>query len=310
MGESVSRPQASRFEGCIVGLAIGDALGMPAEGLTHHEIRARWGRIRDFLPASDLAAGQYTDEAQIAVALAESIVQTAGFDPAAAAGALCQWWISGRARRPGQGTAEACERLMRGAAWEQAGSGSAGCGAAPRAAIIGLLDCRRADKLLDDAVASAIITHRDPRAVAGAVAVAAAVAFLVSAAAPLDVAGFLEHAAAACAPRSAEMAAAIRSIHHLLDLAPRKAMDELGYTGFALEAVPTSIYCFAAVPDDFAESVLLAANAGGDTDSIAAMTGALGGAHLGIGGIPPHWVEGVEESQRLRQLARGLHGLA
>lgn len=306
----VEKPALSRFEGCVIGLAVGDALGAPTEGLTRHEIRARWGRVSDFVAAADLRAGQYTDETQTAIALGESIARNRGFDPQAAASALRDWCTASDVRRPGPGTAEACARLARGIAWNESGSDSADCAAAARAALIGLLHCRRTERLLEDAVATTVITHRDQRAVAGAVAMAAAVAHLVGADVTVDVPAVLDHAASASAAHSREMAAAIRAVGDLLDLAPRMAMDEIGYSGFVLEAVPAAFYCFAVAPDDFAESVLLAVNTGGHASSIAAMTGALGGAHLGLAAIPSPWAEGVEESQRLRQLGREVHALA
>jgi ADP-ribosylglycohydrolase len=307
---AVEKPALSRIEGCVIGLAVGDALGMPTEGLTRHEIRARWGRVSDFIAAADLRAGQYTDETQSAIALAESIARNRGFDPEAAASALRDWCAGGDVRRPSPGTAQACVRLTRGTAWSESGSDSADCAAAAPAALIGLLHCRNPEKPAEDAAAATVITHRDQRAVAGAVAMAAAVAYLVRADVTGDVPSVLDHAASASAAHSREMAAAIKAVGDLLDLAPRMAMDEIGYSGFAVEAVPAAFYCFAVTPDDFAESVLLAVNTGGRASSIAAMTGALGGAHLGLEAIPSRWVEGVEGSQRLRQLARELHALA
>ncbi|UCH33027.1 MAG: ADP-ribosylglycohydrolase family protein [Armatimonadota bacterium] len=304
------KPDAGRLVGCLVGLAIGDALGMPAEGLTRHEIHARWGRIADFLPAPDLRAGQYTDDTQMAIAIGESIVRVGRFDADAAAQALSEWWAGGDPRRPGAGTAEACERLLRGAAWRDAGSQSAGCGPVPRAVVIGLLDCRSPGGLVEDVVASSLMTHRDARAVAGAVTIAAAVAHLLFAQGPLDVAAFLDHAAAAAEEHDRRMTTAIRGIPDVLDLPPRLAMNELGCSGLAVEAVPAAVYCFVSTPDDFAESVLLAVNGGGDCDTIAAVTGALSGAYLGLPGIPPAWAEGVEGSQQLQQLAREIHALA
>jgi len=308
--DAMGKPGRRRFEGCIVGLAVGDALGAATHGLTRHEIRARWGRVSAFVGAADLKAGQYTSQTQTAIALGQSIVERSRFEPQAAASALRDWCASGEPRRPSPGMAEACERLMRGAAWDESASGSADCGCAARAAIIGLVHCRNGERLVEDAVACSLITHRDPRAVAAAVAVATAVAYLIAAEAALDVQTLLERAAAASAAQGQEVAAATTGIAQLLDLAPRIAMDELGYSSFALEAVPAAIYCFASAPDRFDESVLLAVNTGGDASSIAAIAGALGGAYLGLEGIPPRWVEGVEASQRLQQLARELHALA
>jgi ADP-ribosyl-[dinitrogen reductase] hydrolase len=310
MSDAARRPDISRFEGCLIGLAVGDALGAPAQGFTRHEIRARWGRIAGFLDGPELRAGQCTDDTQTAVVLAETIVRAGRFDAQSFAQGLVDWWARGYARRPGEGLAEACQRLVSGVVWSDSGSTFAGCAAASRVAPIGMRDCVRRGGLADDAVTSSMVTHRDPRAVAGAVGIAAAVAHLLTAHGPLDVASFVEVTAATCGEYSPEMARTIRGLLDLLDLAPRQAMEELGYTGFALEAVPAAIYCFCAARDDFVESVLLPVNTGGAADSIAAMAGALSGAHLGLTAIPPHWTEGVEGSAHLQQLAREIHALA
>jgi len=310
MSDASRKPGISRFEGCLVGLAVGDALGMPAQGLTRHEIRARWGRISGFLDGANLRAGQCTDDTQTAVVLAEGIVGCGRFDPQALAHGLVDWWAGGDLRRPGEDLAEACRRLESGIPWSESGSTFAGCAAALRVAPIGMLHCVNREGLIEDASASGIGTHRDPRAVAGAIAIATAVSYLLAAGAPLDVASFVEATAAPSAQCSTEMARAIRGVLDLLELAPRQAMEEIGYTGFALEAVPAAIYCFCAAHEEFAEAVLLAVNTGGAADSIGAMAGALSGAYLGLTAIPPDWAEGVEGSAHLRQLARGIHALA
>lgn len=74
-----------KFKGCMLGLAIGDALGMPVEGLTAKEIRETVGQVRDMMsPASGhfhfgLKAGQFTDDTEEALILAESMLESYGF---------------------------------------------------------------------------------------------------------------------------------------------------------------------------------------------------------------------------------------
>jgi ADP-ribosylglycohydrolase len=306
-----NKPDAGRFEGCLVGLAIGDALGAQTTGLTRHEIRARWGRVSDFQDSSDVRRAQVASITETVIAIAGSSVRTRGFDPGAASQALREWRSNDRTRLVDRATAEALERIAAGAAPDASGSDSATCYAAARIAPLALLDCRRGrDKLTQDAVAAAVITHRHPRAIAGAVAMATAIADSVTREDDLQATALLSRIAAAAAPHSPEMARAVAGIKELLDLAPRVAMDEIGYSDLAIEAVPAALYCFAATPDDFAESVLLAVNTGGAAAAIAAMVGALGGASLGLAGIPQSWVEGIVASERLQQLARALHAAA
>ncbi len=308
-GRGHTQPSLDRVHGCLVGLAVGDALGRPTVGLGRHEIRARWGRVADFLPDEDTGAGRFSANTQAAVVLCQAIVAKRGFDADVTGRALAAWCAGPDARGPARGMTEACERLGRGMPWQEAASDATDCSPGVRAAPVGLLHCRNPDRLAQDAATSGLITHRDPRSVAAAAAVAAAVAHLACASA-FELRPYLDRAAAAAAAHNREMAAIIRGIAALLDLPPRLAIDELGYSAFALEAIPAAIYCFAAAPDDFAECVLLAVNTGGDAAAIAAIAGALSGAYLGLAGIPPRWAQGVEESQLLGQLARELHALA
>lgn len=73
--------------------------------------------------------------------------------------------------------------------------------------------------------------------------------------------------------------------------------------------MPTALACFLTHPDDFAAAVTAAISLGGDTDTIAAMTGALAGAHHGYTAIPDAWraVEGADELISLADSLVGRH---
>jgi poly(ADP-ribose) glycohydrolase ARH3 len=90
--------------------------------------------------------------------------------------------------------------------------------------------------------------------------------------------------------------------------------DGVGQLGSSLEAhrsVPTALACFASYPDSYADAVGRAIGLGGDTDTLAAMTGALSGARLGIDSIPRHLLEILEDGPKgrhyLEDLSYGLH---
>ena len=73
---------------------------------------------------------------------------------------------------------------------------------------------------------------------------------------------------------------------------PKKQdISEIGTSGYALEALPAAIYCFIKSPDNFEKSLITAVNAGGDTDSIAAITGAISGVYNGKEAIPKKWIK-------------------
>src|SRR4030042_4230208 len=72
----------SRFQGSLVGLAIGDAVGLPFEGLLASTIREKLGRAPDFLdaPWRMLKAGQWTDDTKMMIYQARSIIESGGGD--------------------------------------------------------------------------------------------------------------------------------------------------------------------------------------------------------------------------------------
>ena len=71
-----------------------------------------------------------------------------------------------------------------------------------------------------------------------------------------------------------------------------------GVSGYVNETVPAALYCWAASPDDYRQSVINAVLLGGDTDSVAAITGAISGANLGNAAIPGEWTSGLTEWPR------------
>ena len=86
-----------RFRGCLLGVAVGDALGMPTEGYTAQEIRSKFGPVRDMMPAPDghfhtgLQAGQFTDDTEETLMLAEAMIEGYGFSADRFAEKLTAW---------------------------------------------------------------------------------------------------------------------------------------------------------------------------------------------------------------------------
>ncbi len=83
-----------RFQGCLVGLAVGDALGMPVEGMPRHEVRERYGLLREMVDGW-LPAGSTTDDTAQALALAESLVEVGRFDADDFVVRLLAWFRAG-----------------------------------------------------------------------------------------------------------------------------------------------------------------------------------------------------------------------
>jgi ADP-ribosylglycohydrolase len=139
-----------RFRGCLLGVAVGDALGMPVEGYTAYEIESKFGPVRDMMPApkghfhSGLAAGQFTDDTEETLLLAESMIESSGFSAERFSDKLRSWgslWTLDENLNRGIGftTRSSVENMLAGTSWQESGLNIPTCGSAMRAAPIGLL---------------------------------------------------------------------------------------------------------------------------------------------------------------------------
>ncbi len=294
-----------RFEGCILGVAIGDALGMPAEGMSRDDIKRVYGKITDFLPSpyGDLNAGEWTDDTEQMIVLAESILETVYFSPENFAEKLKVWFLKTSSRRIGPTSSRAISRLMSGVHWSRAGVASDTCGAAMRVAPIGLVYHFSPNLVERYAEISARITHTGSAAVAGAVAVALAITYSV-----LDFSDeeMLNEVARKVESYDMLMADKIRYAYEISDEDVDFAIEKLGNTISALDVVPFAFYCHFST-ENFADCLIKAVNAGGDADSIAAIAGGIKGAKGAE--IPEKWLEKLKDAEKLRELARRLYEL-
>ena len=313
-----------RFVGCLLGAAIGDALGMPfaLEQPDHAE-----SPVRDFqnsrgvcpvtVPVAELGvpeaepllrAGQWTDDTQLMIALANCIISEAGlFIPDAWAHALVQW-LNASPRGPGLSSLQAAMDLRGGGiSWDEGTDPEgAGCGAACRAPVIALWACADPAARMDAAILQAQATHGHGDAMASAVAIAEAVAVAVQSD-PNEG----SHGPALFAASSAAVRAKFGNAHpvaecidlgaHLLESGtePGQALRILGTSAWCRESVPAAIYCAARWAHSPEDAIIAAVNHGGAADGIGAMTGALVGAASGPESLPQRWRSTVEDGSGL-----------
>lgn len=175
-----------RFRGSLLGLAIGDALGYPSEFVSSIEaIRQRFGSdgITGFIAAGRRAPGTFTDDTQMSIALARALVRSGRADLDTLMSVLAEEFVAwsqspDNNRAPGGACLSGCASLRTGAPWRTAGvRESKGCGAAMRAAPIGLRFHADQEQLVRIAAAQSALTHRHPTGYASSVAAAAAVAW-------------------------------------------------------------------------------------------------------------------------------------
>jgi ADP-ribosylglycohydrolase len=329
-----------KYTGCLLGAAIGDALSTPFTGMTVEGI-AESGCVGQFQPAREsrsflipigeiaeaelgdrLIAGQWTEDVQLLLALADALIDENGaFIPEAWAHGLVRW-LNGEPRSPGVSTLQAAIQLRTsGVLWDEAADPEgAGCGAAARVAPVALLFPTNAKERGIVAVTQAQVTHEHPDAQAAALAVAEAIALVL----PLDVSdlaqwdgsAFLAELiarVAAHSPHFAEFARCLVLARTLLEdgVELATAVRVLGTSGWSREAVPCALFCVAHSPQNF-EALLLqvVAMTAGSTEAIACMVGAIAGAMHGLDPIPMYWRAGVEAGQSILGTARTLHALA
>jgi ADP-ribosylglycohydrolase len=313
-----------QFVGCIVGLAVGDALGYPAEFRSREQLLREIGPagITDFLRlkddrftrpiiiGADHPPGTFTDDTQMSLAVAEALLAAgeAGLEALMTeVGRRFVAWSQSpdNDRSPGSACLSGCAALRRGVPWREAGvAGSKGCGSAMRVAAIGLY-FDDLDEVAETARASSLLTHRHDAALEGAAAAALMVALALRGCSAEEM---HREIAARCAGRSADFDGCWRRVPDLIARPPEQVLVEggLGEAWIAEEAVASALYCVWRHLDDYRGAVLEAVNTDGDSDSIAAIAGSVSGARLGLEAIPRRWVDGVERAAQLRAVAQRL----
>ncbi len=315
-----------RFRGALLGAAIGETLGRPAQGLSPRDVGELYGQIDGY--ASIRTHGrdhEATVPLPATLLLSRGLLRHGRVDPEGIA--LLFATAPGRSR--GGSEAEFAGNLAdRGYPWFEAGINSPESVPATRITPLSLLRAADFRRMKLEAGIVASITHPNPAAIAGAIAQAAAVARLLhSPHGTLDVLGFargispaingIEPDRAARGRQSRQPPTLVRKIGtELAALLLRRAEIEeireaLGNGTAVQEGLPFAWACFLRSPEDFAEAVLPAVNLGNDAESAAAMAGSLCGAYLGASAIPgrfldnfPWWEELAAAADELLSLAR------
>ena len=292
----------SKFVGCMIGSAIGDALGASFEGLWINRLN-----IEEFS-----LDGRWTDDTHMMIGVAESLIVNKGFNGEHMAWTFIKNWEKEPWRGYGPGPPRVFRMIKSGVAWNEAakqlygGMGSFGNGAAMRVAPIGLLYYDNEGKLREVAYKSAEITHTHMLGKEGAALQAYAVALAVKIESesfnPIDfLEKLIEFTQVDAYREKLEKAKGL-----LNNDDKREIIRNLGNSVEALNSVPTAIYCFAKHHESYAKAVLYAISLGGDTDTIGAMTGAIAGAYHGIENIPNAWKQKLEKRDYIEKLANKL----
>lgn len=308
-----------RIRGCFLGVALGDAMGMPGELWPRAQVLAHFGRIETFLPGPDghfvvdgYRAGQITDDTQQTLMLAGAIAAEDGdVVPETVAAHLVAWADRVGASEGnflGPSSARAIEALRSGVSpWDVEMRGETN-GAAMRIAPVGLVASPGdLEDLADRVEASALMSHSTDVALGGAAVIAGAVAAAVesSADAPLtervDTVVATALAAGAVGLRRGTRVVAphmLRRVELAVEVARQPVDDDaflaevydlVGASVASIDTVPAAMALFVRAAGDPVHSALLAANLGGDTDTIGAVAGGICGAFSGAAAIPEEY---------------------
>jgi len=305
-----------QVKGCVLGAAIGDALGHPTEFLRSFEaIERRFGPggVKGYELYWDRGGKRfapYTDDTQMAELTLLTLVRAReeGLELDQAMPELAQHFIrwlhspQGGHRAPGNACKAGCRALEAGEPWHEAGGEQAGgCGSVMRAYPAGLVFFDDADKAEAWAVAQSKLTHRAPIAFAACAALARATALCIARAEPARVLDAMIDAAARYDQGTAAMIdTAIQEARAGVE--PVVVLQRL--QGWAAhECIAAAAYVYARHHDSFTSAVLEAANTPGDSDSIATLVGGLIAAQLGAVVIPEAWQRDLERSDELSALA-------
>lgn len=318
-----------RIWGCLCGVAIGDALGMPTSFMPPQEIKARFGRITGFEPAppdhiyhAGYIPGRITDDTEQTIYIARSLIESRRADPQKIAVSLLKWFdeVGGEdSAAVGPSSMAALLAIRAGKPLETAGQRGHTNGAAMRISPVGILHAGNSANIpaiVRDVHLVSLPTHGSTLAISGASALACAVARALQGGNIQEIVSDARAGAVlgqqtgfpVIGPSIARRIDLVKEIAAEcpdLDTAASEIYQVIGAGVEMEQSVPAAIGLFLAGDGDPQNTILAAANMGGDCDTVASMAGALAGAYSGAGSFPPDWIEEIE---RVNQL--NLAGLA
>ena len=288
-----------KARGCLVGLAVGDAVGTTLE----FRQRGTFEPITGMLGGGpfNLQPGQWTDDTSMALCLAHSLIYRNGFDPVDQMNRYCNWYHYGYMSSTGEcfdigaTVATALNAYMKsgnpfsGSVEER----SSGNGSLMRLAPIAIYYQDNPDELILFAGESSRTTHGSAECIDACKYFAS---LLVKAMTATDKDELLD---IFYQPTTAKVAA-IAAGNYL-----QKNYEALTGSGYVVDSLESALWCFHKAAD-FKEAILLAANIGNDADTTAAICGQIAGAFYGAQAIPAEWVSSLFNENAISHLAVSL----
>lgn len=307
-----------RAAGMLAGVAIGDALGMPSEFLTPDLIKEWYGGITQLTvanashPHHKLPVGAVTDDTDHTMLLAQILIDHETIDPLEFARRLLEWGQSPRVqanRFVGPSTLKTLAALGEGKPLSDVPRGGTSVGAAMRVAPLAIVFSDR-DKLIEQVVASCAVSHYTWNAISGAMAMAFTLTAALEPGADIHSIGAAAKDGAVIGRNYGDWSWAPpieKRIDYVLDwiqTLPQETVllrlyELIGVDMYAEQLLPCAIGLAGLADGDPQRAMLWAANLGGDSDTLASMTGALCGGWRGLQAINREWLAQVEITNSL-----------
>ncbi len=303
-----------KFQGCLIGVAVGDTLGYPFEGMLREQIYSRFNNFKEFITSNKRLFDTYTDDTQLTLHTAKALIQGSGFNTDDIIREYVEW-LEDPPIGPGYGCISSIQKLKYGISWKKAASNSGGNGTTMRVSPIGLFYSKDTKNLKKFALQSSIITHSHPAASAGAIVIASAIAFLIDKTKETEfsVDEFFNVIISSISDSREEIwddfIAILNKIRNSLNIPLEAGLIKFSQVGvkspyfiedylgkafvhpYTLSTVACAIFIFLKNLNSFEDCIFQLATAGGDSDTVGAIGGSLAGVYFGKGNIPSDLIQ-------------------
>ena len=287
------------IQGCLVGTAIGDSMGLPYEGLSRQ-------RVKKFIkmPLQQsliLGFGLVSDDTEHTCLVTQSLIKSAGKAEEfknQMARRLRKWFLALPAGI-GMATLKASLKLTLGFSPEKSGVYSAGNGPMMRSSILGVFAGEQNGYLNELVRINTQITHSDPKAELSALMVAQA-AYLNANHVDVNTENFPQYFQAILDMDEelnklmSQVLDSVKARESVEEFCIHHGMDK-GVSGYCYQSLPVVMHCYLSFPNDFVKAINSIVKCGGDTDTIAAIAGGIIGSRVGIDGIPEQWLSSLKD---------------
>jgi len=321
-----------KFQGCLMGVAIGDTLGHPFEGKLRSQIYSYFDDFKEFIQQNKSIFRTYTDDTQLTLHLAEALIKGNGFNLNYIIREFINW-LDDPPIGPGYGCISSIRKLKYGIEWEIAASNSGGNGTTMRIAPIGLFYCKDLKALKTAAIKSSIITHSHPAASAGAIVIARAIAYLINKNpnTGFSVEEFFNVITSSISDSQdkiwEEFTKILFKLKSNLNMPIESGLIKFSQVGvkspyfieqylgqafvhpYTISTVVCSLFIFLKRVSSFKECIFELATAGGDSDTVGAIGGSLAGAYFGLQKIPPDLIKLVKNNKKISRISEQLYNV-